>query len=221
MSYAAEAWAQSEDVYQRILAHPFNTALASGTLDRHRFVHYMQQDWLYLIDFGRALALIAGRIDAEQEVLRFVNFAYGAIAAERELHQHYFDRFEVTAPEAKNPACFTYTHFLRATAALDPLETAVAAVLPCFWIYREVGHHIAAQTVQDNPYQKWIDTYSDPEFSDLVDQAIQVYNQLAEGTTRPRRQAMERAFRESTILEWHFWDDAYHQRSWEGLMEAQ
>ena len=220
MPFSEEAWHNAADVYRRILAHPFNTGLAAGTLDRARFVHYMQQDWLYLIDFGRALALIAGRIGAEADVLTFVNFAYGAIAAERELHGHYFERFGVAAPAEKNPACFAYTHFLRSTAALEPLETAVAAVLPCFWIYREVGRHIAERASAQNPYQKWIDTYSDREFSDLVDRAIGVFDRLADAATAEARRAMDRAFRESTILEWHFWDDAYHRRSWRELMDA-
>ena len=221
MPFSDEAWHHANDVYKLILEHPFNTELAAGTLDRDRFVHYMQQDWLYLIDFGRALSLIAGRIEAEQDVLSFINFAYGAIAAERELHQHYFDRFDVESPAEKNPACFAYTHFLRSTAALEPVESAVAAVLPCFWIYREVGNHIAVRAANDNPYQKWIDTYSDQEFSDLVDQAITVFDRLADQATEMARAAMDRAFRESTVLEWHFWDDAYHQRSWDTLMKAQ
>lgn len=33
----------------------------------------------------------------------------------------------------------SYTQFLIATASTASLEEAIAAVLPCFWIYREMG----------------------------------------------------------------------------------
>lgn len=51
-----------------------------------------------------------------------------------------------------------YTQYLIATTATAPLEEALAAVLPCFWIYREVGHHVAKHCMQANPYMRWIKT---------------------------------------------------------------
>jgi len=220
MTFSTEAWARCEPIYQRIIHHPFNTALAAGTLEQGRFVHYMQQDSIYLIDFSRALANIGARVEREQDTLALIQFAQGAIAAERELHAHYFEQFGIEPATEKNPACFAYTHFLLAAGAVMPVPVAIAAILPCFWIYREVGNTIARQTVANNPYQAWIDTYSDPEFSATVDRAIAICDRVAGEASASQQARMHQAFRDSTLMEWHFWNDAYQQQSFEGLMQA-
>ena len=49
------------------------------------------------------------------------------------------------------PTCAHYTHYLLALAHNAPYEMAVAALLPCFWIYWEVGKHLLETARPDNP----------------------------------------------------------------------
>ena len=48
-------------LYGAILAHPFLTGLADGTLPEESFAFYVIQDALYLRDYARALAAVASR----------------------------------------------------------------------------------------------------------------------------------------------------------------
>ena len=57
---------------------------------------------------------------------------------------------------------------LLATAYHEPWEVLMAALLPCFWIYWDVGNTIARKAAPDNPYRPWIDTYSDEAFGTAV-----------------------------------------------------
>jgi thiaminase/transcriptional activator TenA len=108
----------------------------------------------------------------------------------------------------------TYTNFLLSTAALQPDEEAIAAVLPCFWIYQEVGRYIAQHAIGNHPYQKWIDLYSGEDFAKAVASAIAIADEVAEATTPAMRERMVSAFTMSSRLEWVFWDSAYRKEQW-------
>jgi len=95
------------------------------------------------------------------------------------------------------------------------LEIAMAAVLPCFWVYQKVGDHIlAVQSKNGNPYQAWIDTYGGDEFTTAVQQAIAICDEVAASCTAARRRAMTEAFVLSTKMEWMFWDSAWKLETW-------
>lgn len=215
MKWSEQTWQTIEHHYQSILEMPFIKELSDGTLPQEKFRFYMAQDSLYLEHFGRTLSLIAAKIPDLQDVLSFMRFAENAIIVENALHESYFIDFGVTEKGILEPACHHYIHFLRSTAALESVEIAVAAVLPCFWIYREVGDYIYNnQNAINNPYQKWIDTYGGDEFSVAVDQAIAICNRLAENSTEEVRKKMSEAFLMASRMEFHFWEAAYELKTW-------
>ena len=209
MKFSDSLWRQISPIYHKILSHPFNQELGQGTLEERRFLFYLEQDAYYLIGFSRALAFIAARADSSKIIHPFLTFALGALVAERELHAKFLgplcdrERIEPT------PACLAYVQYLMATTAIAPLEEAVAAVLPCFWIYREVGRHIALSAYECNPYSHWIATYSSQEFSEETDRAISILDEMAAHCPPLLLARMEKAFEQSALLEWHFWDDSY------------
>jgi thiaminase/transcriptional activator TenA len=147
----------------------------------------------------------------------FLGFAQGAMTVEGLLHEDYFKQFEVTLDIGKAPACFAYTQYLLATAATAPYTEAAAALLPCFWIYREVGKEIVRRTqgrLEDNPYARWIETYSGVEFDESVTRAIEIVEALAAETPEAGKRAMREAYERSARLEWMFWDSAYRMERW-------
>lgn len=209
MKFSECLWQAAFPIYQQILQHPFNVKLAEGTLDEKRFVFYMEQDSYYLISFSRTLALIAGRSATSKTIHQFLSFSLGALVAERELHASFLPLNFSCDKTEPSPSCMAYTRYLIAMAAAAPLEEAIAAVLPCFWIYREVGRHIAAHCMHCNPYMRWIETYSSQEFSDGTDQAISLLDELAGQASTGALERMMKAFEYSSLFEWHFWNDAY------------
>src|SRR5258708_14170995 len=87
----------------------------------------------------------------------------GACAVERGLRERYGGEFGVDpaslAMAEPSPDCLGYTSFLLATAYHEPWEVLVAALLPCFWLYWDVGTSIAQGAAAANPYRAWIHTY--------------------------------------------------------------
>jgi len=207
-------WDDISAIYDAILEHDFITGLIEGNLPPEVFRFYLQQDAMYLEDFSRALAITGTRADSPEELLQFIEFARGAIVTERALHESYFEQFGVEENVPKSPSCFNYTNFLVSTACTSRYEESVAALLPCFWIYREVGNHIFDNAAEENPYQEWIDTYSGEEFGEAVKHALEITDTVAERTSQNIQESMRDLFIYSSRLEWLFWDSAYRLEEW-------
>ncbi len=216
-NFSIQCWNDVSDIYESITKHPFNQELAAGILPVEKFEYYMLQDAIYLVDFARVLALISAKLEDKSRVIHFIEAAREAIIVERALHEDFFTHFKIKANHQswrdKKPACDHYTNFLIATTSMRPAEVAIAAILPCFWIYREVGKNILSQSkANQNPFQKWIDTYSSEQFSLAVDNMIEIAN--IEYNKSSLKDEMRHYFVRSSIHEYKFWDDAYNLRDW-------
>ena len=215
MNWSSRAWEQIIPIYQKIIEMPFITELTNGTLPLEKFQFYMLQDAHYLDQFGRALAIIGARSQSLEDSLAFIKFAEGAIVVEKALHESYFESYQLIEKGSIQPTCHHYGHFLKSTAALQPVEVAIAAVLPCFWIYKKVGDHIYQnQKAIDNPYQKWIETYAGDDFGVITQRAIDISNRISLGCTPLQQQSMTEAFVTASRLEYEFWNSAYILKRW-------
>lgn len=215
MNWSDEAWESISGIYASIQKMPFIEELTRGTLASAKFEFYIAQDSLYIGHFGRTLAMIAAKCADRHDALAYIKFAEEALVVEEALHRSYFQQFNLADTGEMQPACHHYVHFLRSTAAMDAVEVAMAATLPCFWIYKKVGDYIYAhQEAAENPYQQWIATYGGAEFSISVDKAIQLCNQAAQQGSPVLRQQMKAAFITASHMEYAFWEAAYNLRNW-------
>ena len=224
MTFSQDVWQRNLDLYQKILALPFNQELANGTLDSQAFCHYVIQDAHYLLAYGRALAVAAAKAYEADDVIQFSEAAKIAIIVERSLHKDFMQAFAITKTEFESTpltlACHHYTSFLTATAWSESYPVVLAALLPCFWIYAEVGHDIVSKSVENNPYQAWVDTYSGEEFHTAVRNVIATVDKVAARCDQDTLAKMHAAYTMGAKLEWLFWDSAYQQRQWLGLDHA-
>jgi thiaminase (transcriptional activator TenA) len=215
--FSEEARERTAALRQAIHRLPFNAELAAGVLARDRFQGYIVQDAIYLGQFSRALAIAAARAPDGETLQSFARSAAGAVAVEQRLHENYLTQFgldpgQIAAAEP-SPDCLAYTSYLLAAAYHEPWEVLVAALLPCFSIYWEVGCAIAARAAPENPYRAWIDTYADEGFGAAV-QAVTAAADRAAATTPALRERMLAAFTRCVQYEWLFWDGAYQRRGW-------
>ena len=216
--FSEEAWDRTRRLREAIHRLPFNTELAAGSLARDRFQGYITQDSLYLGRFSRALAIAAARAPDSDAMQSFAESALRAVAVEQALHGQYLREFGIDPArigEAEtSPDCLAYTSYLIAAAYHEPWEVLVAALLPCFRIYWDVGCAIAQRAAPENPYRAWIDTYADERFGKAVETAVAVGDRAAAAVTATTRAAMLAAFVRACQYEWLFWDGAYQRRGW-------
>jgi thiaminase/transcriptional activator TenA len=218
MSFSSDAWAKNQARYETIRTMPFNQELANGTLSRERFQHYMIQDAHYLIAFGRALAVAAAKSSDADGLVQFSHAAEVAVIVERSLHTDFMQQFGVSpdtfAATPLSPACDHYTSYLLATAWSASYPVALAALLPCFWIYAEIGRDIHGRAVHPNPYNAWIETYAGEDFHAAVRGVIETVDRVAADVNAATLREMHKAFTRATQLEWIFWNSAYQLEQW-------
>lgn len=218
MKLSLKASEITADILRSIISHPFNQELMNGNLDRQKFAYYVEQDSLYLQDFSRCHALIAARAPLKY-VQDFLKYANAALIAEQEVvHEFFRKTFNFKETGFITPATLSYTSYLLSVCALEPLEVAVASILPCFTIYQQVGLAIVKNSAANNPYAKWIETYSGEDFAALVKRAVEIFDELADGACEVMRQKMLDAYYKSSCLEWHFWEDAYQLKRFDNFL---
>ncbi len=185
--FTNELWRSITSIYSEILAHPFLRGLTDGTLIEERFRFYVLQDAVYLRDYARALSLAGVRSRDEGALVMFDQHSAGAIAVERSLHEGFLEDLGVAREEAEatqaSPTTLAYTSFLLRTATLGDYPEALGAVLPCYWIYREVGRALLERGSPNPRYEKWISTYGGEEFGATVEAVLDLTDGVCEGLT--------------------------------------
>jgi len=218
MSATAALWRAIEPIYAAILAHPFLGGLTDGSLDREAFRFYAMQDARDLRDFARALSIAAARAPREEWIIMFNQHAAGALQVEMTLHESFFEDFglspEDVAATPLAPTNAAYTSYLLAVAYGRPFHEAVAALLPCYWIYWEVGKTPERAGSRDPLYARWIGTYASEEFGAVVRAVLACTDTLATRLGEEERHAMRRHFVTTSRYEWMFWDMGWRREAW-------
>lgn len=211
-------WSDVEEIYDRILAHPFVTGLTDGSLPHEVFRHYIVQDAHYLRGYAKALTVCAAKAPTDDETVMFAEHATGAIAAERELHADLLGALGLTSEQARTlpvaPPTRAYVSYLLATAYGGSYAEGVAAVLPCYWIYGRVGDHLVGAGSPDPLFQRWIDMYAGEEFQAVVDAVLEVTDRIGAAASPTEQDLMREHFTTTSRYEWMFWDGAHRQEGW-------
>ncbi len=148
----------------------------------------------------------------------FALHAAGALAVERSLHDSFFADVGLTPAQVAatplSPTTTAYVNHLLAVCAVGSFADALAAVLPCYWIYAEVGRELVARGSADPLYQRWVDTYGGEEFAAIVAAVLDVTDRLGDTVSDVQRAAMAVHYRTSSRYEWMFWDAAWRRETW-------
>ena len=216
--FSRELWEANQDVYDAILEHPFLTGMQDGSLEPETFAFYIVQDAAYLRAFAEALTAAARSAPDTAWARRLGADADSSLAEERRLHEQVFAEHGITSADAAavdpTPNGFAYASYLVATAHARPFEEAIAALLPCYWIYWEVGKALQAQGSPNATYQAWIDAYVSPGYAGAVAAVVAMVDVVALTADAATRERMHAHFRRSARYEWMFWDAAYRRQTW-------
>ena len=219
VSFTLELWEAVKDIYAATLEHPFLRELASGSLSQEKFRRYIIQDALYLSRFARAVALVGVKAPSDEDAATLLNNALATLTFERaSLHEFLMREWgigpEKLREETMTPVNRAYTDFLIATAYEENFHTGLAAILPCFWVYLEVGKELVKRGSPNKTYQRWIDTYSSEEYEKAVKQVVEAMDRAGEEMNSAEKKKAKNVFRLSTAYEYLFWDEAYNMGNW-------
>ena len=212
MSFAAELRGEGDELFEAQHAHPFVRGIGDGTLDEAKFRWYIEQDYLFLIDYGRTLSYAAARAPRLDWMARFAELAQATLGEEMELHRSLAREWGISALEnvAPAPATSAYTDFLLRVAAAGEFAELAAALLPCMAGYAEIGERLEDAGLPAHPgYAAWIQTYSGGDFQALAAWCCSLVDVLGADASERERELMRRAFLVSAERELAFWDAAW------------
>ena len=217
-TFTQQLWAEVQPIYQAILAHPYIKGLGDGSLPLACFKYYIIQDSLYLFEYARAMSVVAAKAPGQDNLMMFNEHALAALQGEQALHESFFPALNLTQAQVMAsplaPSNLSYINFLKSTSYESNFPEGLAAVLPCYWVYAQVGAVLIKQGSPNPMYQKWIDTYGGDAFQKTVAQVIALTDKVAEVATAQERDSMSDNFYRATSYEWQFWDMAWRQEVW-------
>ncbi|MDE3314387.1 thiaminase II [Lacticaseibacillus zeae] len=218
MKFSELARQQVVPYWEGSLSHPFLTELQDGTLDPTIFRFYLIQDAYYLKHFSHLYELIAEQAQEPELKAYAEQSAAGLAAGELAVRQDFFETLAITDEEvaatAIAPTAYHYvSHMYRQLVEGTP-HVAIAGMLPCPWLYQEVGQYLAQRQSPVPIYQRWIETYSGDENADDQQAAVALVDRLYEHSTPAEQQQMIAAFKISSQMEYSFWEMAYRLEAW-------
>ena len=208
--------AAASEEWQAYTRHEFVTRLGDGSLERGAFLHYLVQDYVFLIHFSRAWALAVVKSESLEEMKTAAGTVDALVNHEMQLHvkicaeagideDHLFGAQE----DFENLA---YTRYVMDAGLSGDFLDLLAALAPCVFGYGVIGSELKQSAAAGTPYQDWIDTYAGDEYQDVcrsVGAMLEgaVARRLGDSPEMsPRWRTLCSRFETATRLEVGFWD---------------
>ncbi|MEM9138572.1 MAG: thiaminase II [Pseudomonadota bacterium] len=215
-SYGAvfQAWRDASPDWDGYTQHAFVEGLRDGSLPRSAFLHYLVQDYVFLVHFSRAWALGVVKAETQEEMQTCAGTVDALVNHEMRLHVGTCaeegiseDQLFHAAEEAENLA---YTRYVLEAGYSGDYLDLMAALMPCVMGYGEIGARLGADN-GETQYQPWIDTYSGADYQSMctavgamVDAAVD--RRLgSDFRSSPRWASLSAKFATATKLEVGFW----------------
>lgn len=220
MSFSESLWKKGEPIWQKTFHHPFVRGIGDGTLEVDKFKFYIRQDYIFLIEYSRVLALATAKGVDLGIMGKFAELLHATLNTEMALHRGYAEKLGIGREELEQtkpaPTTFAYTRHLLHVAALGSLGEIAAALFPCQWGYCEIGTALAKQgEPKGQPlYGEWIRTYASPEFAALADWVRALVDTMGDKAGLPERTRMEEYFLQSARYEHAFWEMSWQMEAW-------
>jgi len=204
------------DEWHAYTHHPFVEGLGDGTLPPASFLHYLVQDYVFLIHFARAWSLGVIKAETLDEMKMCARTVDALINREMGLHVKTcaaagIDEAALFAAK-EEIANLAYTRYVIDAGLQGDFLDLIAALAPCCFGYGEIGPRLAGVAAPEAPYADWIATYSDPDYQQVMVSIGQMFDAAVihrlgpDFQTTPRWPQLQARFTMATRLEIGFWD---------------
>ncbi|CAN5235526.1 thiaminase II [soil metagenome] len=217
-SWSAQLWREIEPIFDAIVRHPFVTGPTDGTLETDVFGHYVAQDVHYLREYARTLALLGARCPTLGDTAMFSRHAVGVVEDELALHASLLPELDLDpatiAATPVGPTTVAYTSYLLSTTYAGTFAEGLAGIVPCYWIYAEVGKLLVEKGSPDVRFQRWIDTYAGDEFAASVREVLELVDRVGPTLSHEEEARARMHFTTTARYEWMFFDASYRRETW-------
>ncbi len=210
----------SNDIWERILKHPFVVELFRGSLPPEKFRFYVIQDYNYLVTLTRCQAIIASKLEEPAIIRRILELALADVSTELENYNKLLNALGLSLNDVIRarpaPTNTAYMNFLLTTCTLGGPYEGLVAILPCYWTYLEIAKSHEKE-LANNPvsiYRDWALVYLSPEYEGIVMDLRRIIDDASDYLVHDISR-LTGIFRQASIYEFMFWDMAYRMEQWD------
>lgn len=220
MKFTDRLWLKVEGLWDSYLEHPFVKGIGEGTLEVDKFQHWLKQDYVYLVEYSRLMAIGAEKSPDLHAMNMFAELLHGTLFVEMDLHREFSATFDIPAETLENTEASAtntaYTSYMLSHAQRGDAAVTTACLLCCAWSYNHIGKGLAANEGynDNNPYKAWIDMYSGEEFTELTNTAMALMDRLAENKPEKELEYLEEIVLKTGLYEYMFWDMCENKEEW-------
>lgn len=219
MNFSEQLRKTGHSIWEANFNHPFVQGIGKGTLPEDKFIFFLEQDYVFLIEYCRFFGLAIAKAASLEEMRKFSEILQATVTVEMELHRRVCADFDITAKRLEQtkaaPLNLGYTSYLLRTVYQGDTADAVAALLPCLWGYNEIGLRLKEQGLpQAKHYKDWILTYSSSEFTELTNWCKGWIDNFAIGQRADRLKRLEESFLTTSRWEYLFWEMVWNKLGW-------
>ena len=218
MTFTDELKEMTQDTWDRSLNHPFVRGVTDGSLPLEKFKFYILQDIYYLKHYGKVHAFAAAHADDFDVTADLAQKASETAQSELTVHQEHAEILDIKKEEIDNldpaPTAYAYTSHLYRAALSGSLGEIVAAILPCYWLYADIGLRYQDAEPEPDIYKNWIATYASDWFQESTQDMIQLMNDIASQASEVEKNKFRQQFKIAKEYELGFWEMAYTFEDW-------
>ena len=220
MGFSDELREMGKGIWDAILTQPFVAELGGGSLPPEKYLYYIKQDYVYLLDFSRCLGLAVSKAQRPEDMHTLADLTNGCLGYELNILTAHLQELGLTTEEIGSiemaPTNHAYTRHMLHVAYSGSVGENLAALLPCMWTYQLIGEKLWAERAEEIPrhYQEWIEGYRSPDYVALVDKYRSMLDACGDEAGSSERSLMGRHFMTSSRYEYMFWDMAYRMEKW-------
>ena len=195
--------------------HPFVQELGKGILPLNKFQYYLKQDYVFLINYCKVLALAASKSPSESMMKRWVSLLNETLNSEMDLHRNFCKDFGISISNLEKTIADTstknYCDFLIENANQNSEKFIAVSLLPCQWGYQEIAQNFVKNKFETDSFHKiWIDSYSSQEYQDVTNWLINHVDEIGKNSNNKEVEKYKQLFRSGIEYEIGFWDSAWN-----------
>ncbi len=218
MKFTDQLKEAAKDSWDQSLNHPFVQGIVKGDLPLDNFKYYILQDIYYLKHYGKIHAIAASQAEDFQVTALLAQKAQKTAQAELTVHNEHAEILNITDEDIKNfkpaPTAYAYTSHLYRATMFGNLAHSVAAILPCYWLYADIGKKNEGASPEPQIYRNWINMYASDWFQNSTNDMIDLLNTLVEDMNDKEKDNVKEQFIIAKEYELHFWEMSYIKETW-------
>jgi len=218
MKFSESLKVKAKHSWKLSLNHPFVQGIVNGDLPLETFKNYIMQDIYYLKHYGKIHAFAAAHADDFSLVAKLADKARRTAEAELTVHNEHARILKITDEDIENfkpaPTAYAYTSHLYRAALSGNLAEIVAAMLPCYWLYADIGLQNKDAKPGVEIYENWIETYASEWFQTSTNEMIDLLDELAEKASGDEKEKIKEQFIIAKEYELAFWEMSYTFETW-------